>query len=365
MELATQMLFKAVQAGDEDGVKEALQSGADVDKARPIDMRCDGETSLWIAADKGHDNIVALLLEEGADKDKAAAEDRTPLFAAAMRGHETTVALLLEAGVDTDKYCEVQDDCWGGMAPVHVAARYGHHAVVALLLKHGVDKDQETVSGGWGTVLHVAAENGHINVVRLLLTAGADKDRATTWEVDNDRCTPLHRAAEYGQAAVIKLLLDAGADKDKVDNEGWTPALIATKNGRRNALRLLLQAGACPTALGRGTTILHEAVRSGNAGIVDDIVSILEPKAWHAFVMSGGTAAARAQNLPPAQRSFLGKIFKKDVMLHIKSFLKKPRYFIYLDAKDRGGESAAQIAQSKGHQAIVALLRDNGATIPA
>lgn len=61
----------------------------------------DGQTPLWLAAAKGHEAIVRLLIKEGADihiKDK---HGRTPLLLAAMKGHEAILQLLLNKGADT------------------------------------------------------------------------------------------------------------------------------------------------------------------------------------------------------------------------------------------------------------------------
>lgn len=58
-----------------------------------------GTSALWLAAHKGHDQCLALLIESGADlNDVNEAPSYTPVNAAADRGRLTCVKLLLQAG---------------------------------------------------------------------------------------------------------------------------------------------------------------------------------------------------------------------------------------------------------------------------
>ena len=137
------------------------------------------------------------------------------------------------------------------------------------------------------------------------------------------------------------------------------------RNSRHLALLLLLRAGARPAAA--GTTVLHLAAHKGHRAIVDDIATIYpNPDAWFTLLTGGYTARKAAITLPPAQRSFLQKLYEDDekvLLRHIHSFLHKPRYLADLDTRDSDGRTAAQVAQSNGHEAIVTLLQDSGATV--
>ena len=80
--------------------------------------------------------MVQRLLDKGAD---FAGKDRfgeTALSSAAMKGHETVVELLLEKGADVDA-----GDGFINHTPLFVAAWSGHEAVVKLLLKKGAEKE--------------------------------------------------------------------------------------------------------------------------------------------------------------------------------------------------------------------------------
>jgi ankyrin repeat protein len=94
-------------------------------------------------------------------------------------GHEEVVALLLENGAHTNR----KDD--HGRTPLMRACVIGHLGVVKMLVQHmgvqGLDKEDEDA---W-TTLHYAAAWGHPEVVKWLLLAGAD---ATIR--DNEGLTP-------------------------------------------------------------------------------------------------------------------------------------------------------------------------------
>jgi ankyrin repeat protein len=61
-----------------------------------------GQTALSRAAIKGHEAVVELLLEKGADVESKDSDGLTPLSWAARGGHEAVVKLLLEKGADTE-----------------------------------------------------------------------------------------------------------------------------------------------------------------------------------------------------------------------------------------------------------------------
>ena len=61
------------------------------------------QTLLFRAAEKGHDEIVRLLVEKGADLEtKDSIFGKTLLLWAAEKGHEAIVRLLLEGGANIE-----------------------------------------------------------------------------------------------------------------------------------------------------------------------------------------------------------------------------------------------------------------------
>ena len=116
------------------------------------------QEKLWLASMKGDSVEVRRLLKTGildgnCDPGRYRA---TPLHQAVEWGHEDLVQLLLERGADIKK-----ESLHVGETPLHWAVRNGHNylRVVQLLLDGGADPNKESIDGL--TPLHWAADTGH------------------------------------------------------------------------------------------------------------------------------------------------------------------------------------------------------------
>ena len=154
-------------------------------------------TGVHLAAYFGLTGVIMALLKNRHNPDVKDTYGRSPLSWAAGNGHEAVVKLLLEKGAEL----ESRDKGWG-WTPLSRAAADGHEAVVQLLLaKDGVDVNSKDCYYGQ-TPLSRAAGNGHEAVVQLLLA----KDGVDVNSKDYFGRTPLSWAAENGREAVVQLL---------------------------------------------------------------------------------------------------------------------------------------------------------------
>lgn len=146
---------------------------------------------------------------------------------AAWKGHERIVAILLEQGLDVNDravhYCT-----W---TPLHFASRTNEN-ILRLLLEGGADVNAQDRIGC--TVLHHAALSQNKERTKVLLKWGADMGLQDVYGR-----TALHLAAAVGADGVLRVLLDAGADVRIRDLQGKTAFDHAMELGRERCARRL------------------------------------------------------------------------------------------------------------------------------
>jgi ankyrin repeat protein len=252
-------LLWAAANGHEAVVKLLVEKGAELE----CKDKNYGQTPLSWAAANGHEAVVKLLVEKGAELECKDKYGRTPLSWVAANGHEAVVKLLVEKGAEL----ECKDNY--GQTPLSLAAANGHEAVVKLLVEKGAELEcKDKIYGR--TPLLWAAANGHEAVVKLLVEKGAElecKDKIYGR-------TPLSWAAENGHEAVVKLLVEKGAELEcKEKNFGRTPLSWAAENGHEAVVKLLVEKGAeleCKDKNGR--TPLSWAAGNGHEAVVKLLV---------------------------------------------------------------------------------------------
>lgn len=195
-----------------------------------------GMTGVHLAAHFGLTCITSLI-KNGHDADAMDSIGRTPLCLAVGKGHETVVKLLLEKGAEVKARGRYMSQ-----NPLLLAAKSGHEAIVRLLLEKGADVEARRFFVSQTRPLSLAAKNGHEAIVRLLLEKGADVEAKG---VLISQMTPLSLAVKNGHEAIIRLLLEKGANVEARDNTGRTLLFQAFENGHEAVVRLLLQKGAC------------------------------------------------------------------------------------------------------------------------
>ncbi|XP_009957760.1 PREDICTED: ankyrin repeat domain-containing protein 29-like [Leptosomus discolor] len=179
----------------------------------------------------------------------------TSLFFAAQQGHNDVVKFLFEFGASTE--FKNKD---GGTALL-AACQYGHAKVVETLLKHGANIHDQLYDGA--SAIFLAAQGGYLDVIRLLLSSGAKVNQPR-----QDGTAPLWIASQMGHSEVVRVMLLRGAERDAARDDGTTALLKAAIKGYNNVIEELLKFSPTLGLLKNGTSALHAAVLSGNVRTV-------------------------------------------------------------------------------------------------
>lgn len=286
-------LHRATWDGDVGQVRQLLAQGMHVDAA---DL--DGDTPLLAAARNGHERLLDVLLEAGADPFLENHEGESPsqylivqsrvvdpVHHAVASGDTATLADLIDSGANLRRFDK------NGNTPAHVALAQAYRydlgldridvdtkqrAVLDMLLRADPDlvdvpngQHRETLQSqvdamdlaGCPSPPLAAANPQEAMWVALFKGDAAEladvlnRCHADVNQRTSDGATPLHVAAKNGRAAQVKTLLAHQADPTAAWC-GMTPLYVATSAGHANTMGVLLNAGSDPLAA------LQEAARS-------------------------------------------------------------------------------------------------------
>ena len=193
----TTALLSAVENGHVKIVQQLLDAGAELQTSLSRERAY--RYPIQMASMLDHGSIVVLLLKAGADANANPSDGESALYLAAQRGFDFVVKQLLEAGADPDlKYIDTL--C---QTPLQIASFNKHEDVVKLLLEGGANVN---AAGAWNaSALFFAVWQGNLSIVERLLQHGADA---------NNRSLPPHGrslsvldvAVKYGHQAVRERL---------------------------------------------------------------------------------------------------------------------------------------------------------------
>ena len=244
--IGTVNFWEAIESGNFNALEKFLKQGVDLNEVRESDNR----RPLMHATLHRKPEIIAYLLEHGADVNGADSVGNTCLMIAAFLGANGAVQALLTGGADLFRRNVVGEDAldilktnWemtnyyaneiyrlgvslkeinSGRAqvrPILVQAREQaakEDIWVALALGRldlvkshldGIDDLSTLVTAEGSPILVAATALGHVEIVKYLLEAGADIESR-----DAFGSTSLFIAAMFGHEEIAKLLLDNKAD---------------------------------------------------------------------------------------------------------------------------------------------------------
>uniref|UniRef100_A0AAR2M1F0 SAM domain-containing protein n=1 Tax=Pygocentrus nattereri TaxID=42514 RepID=A0AAR2M1F0_PYGNA len=278
-------LMQAARFGHLNVAHILLENGAEISGRNRM-----GASVLTMAARGGHTHVAKLLLENGTFVDDfdhlSAVEgntngnnsnhsdngknflDITSLLVSAQHGHEAMVRLLLEWGADVNFSQKTT-----GWSALMLATVSGKASIAQQLVERGADPDHINVLSK--TAFEVALQLKHkevksyldsITTVRpqpeyqdeyeqfmcLCVIGNAqlvkeilEEDPLQVNMANADGASPLMIAAVSGQLEVVQLLVEKSADIDKQDGvHGWTALMQATYHGNKDVVKYLLNQGA-------------------------------------------------------------------------------------------------------------------------
>ena len=291
-----------------------------LEKRVDINVLTDGQTPLYIACKEGHESVMILLLNNGADPNVtnifvASNDLSSPLQIAVQRGNTVMFEILLEKGAKLNPPGEPLlhiacsgDPQWMTESEAAGESRYVEHilSIIRPLLQQGVDVNATSDKGD--TALYRACISQQLEIVQVLIEAGADVDltsrkfypliaacKAGNVELigllvkaeadvkcrNSNRETCLHAiitaytsitgsqkpADSVSILNIIKSFLEGGVDINACCSQGETALYRASKDGHEHFVRLLLEAGA-ETGGTTSRRSLYAACEHGHTEIV-------------------------------------------------------------------------------------------------
>jgi ankyrin repeat protein len=233
----TALMF-AARVGDLTSAKLLIGAGANVNDADAW-----GVSALVLAAHSGYTDLVAFLLDRGADPNAAKA-GFTALHAAIMRRDETMAAALLGHGADSKAPLRTWTPTrrssrdWNfapelvGATPFWLAARFAEPAIMRLLVKHGADP----------LVVHRADYADESQTRRTQLTtalmAAAGMGGGTAW------VQPRREEREALTLEAVRLAAELGIDVNAANPDGRTALDAANTLKYESVVTFLVEKGA-------------------------------------------------------------------------------------------------------------------------
>lgn len=293
-------------------------------------------TALQWAADKGHVDVIELLLAHEADIHVKNDTGKDAVSYAGTFGREQAMIALLERGADPESGGHKD-----GSRLIHWAAHHGLCDAIQVLIRKGADMQAKITSGA--NAIHIAVEKKQLLACRLLIKSGVDL------EAKAERFyTPLHYAVIFADAEITKLLLQKGASRTAVGRDGFIPLHEAALRGKPDSLAVLLRSSeSVDVRTPTGRTALHLATAAD------------EVQAARVLLSRGADCKAVDDDgyMPLHRAAQIGSLKIVELLVLAGALIMAPT------AKEDQKHTALHRAALSGHKDIVGYLLDRGALI--
>ena len=234
-------LHLAAQLGHVEIVALLLDAGAHIDDANEFH-----DTACHVAVREDRIDVVKLLIAHNANLSLQNSVEGTPIVIALYRKNELLVMLLVDAAIAAGI---ALDD-----ATLCLAATIGTDVIRSLVFKHRINLNAIRDMGG-RTPLHQAIWGAcDSSVLDMLIgVAGLDVDAR-----DEMGCTAAYTACTMSDTGALARLVAAGANLELADNNGDTPLHCSRFDASDQIVVMLLAAGANANAKNnQGSTLCH------------------------------------------------------------------------------------------------------------
>jgi len=340
--LVPEWIADACLLGDEAVVSDWLHRGGEV-SATFEQGGVRGITLLMAAAEKGHERVVELLLQRGAEVGPQNSDGATALLYAIGNGHEQPADLLIRHGAEIN-----QQNSKGGTALMYASKSTNPWALqmVEYLVSKGADINQPNYHGD--TALMLAASVGEERVVELLLDHGAAVDMQ-----DARGNSALMYASSVGRVPVIHALLRAGAQAELQNGKGLTALRFAEDRGCAACAQALKDASGSEATKDE-LPLVPDAIR--------DAASVGDEIAVHSWLDGGGNANStfNAEDASVWGITLLMAAAEKGHSGVVDLLLQRGANVNQQNSK---GQAALRQAALGGHQPVVEALLQRGAKV--
>ncbi|PQE08137.1 hypothetical protein CJF31_00008214 [Rutstroemia sp. NJR-2017a BVV2] len=221
-----EVLLQAAYSGREGLVELMIAAGVDVNCIAPREIH----TMPWFspiqcAAYKGRASITRILLSNGADRDYCNPRvmiqgSFTALEHAIVRGHEDVVRILLDDGAIKLSFLSSKTDL------MQINSYYHHHHITRFLIeeaaRHNEPIDWAEYGPNYGFQRAIAT--GDLAMVRLMVEVGC----SVTYKHNHFSDSPVLHAMKYGWTQIAKFLINAGSEKI----DPWDPETFPSDDFR-------------------------------------------------------------------------------------------------------------------------------------